>query len=153
MSKRSASRYSAEVPDSDLDAAKKLLAEHGYVTQKATSYRSAQERQRRAEARARCEIERRESTERWARESLLPRERYLSDRLSFVYGVARAHGATTEDLADQWVRDDHPLLTEALHGVLGEAAAAEDWTVGDLAARIANLLATFEPQIVSAKQP
>jgi hypothetical protein len=37
------------------------------------------------------------STRRWA-ESCLDEERCLRDRLTFVYGVARAHGATVEDL-------------------------------------------------------
>jgi len=40
----------------------------------------------------------RESTMAWARNACAE-ERRLADRLTFVYGVARAHGATVEELS------------------------------------------------------
>jgi formate dehydrogenase maturation protein FdhE len=78
--------------------AKELLEAAGYVVLKEKSYRQAQERQRIAEVRATCAEEYTDRIERWARENLVE-ERRLRDRLTFVYGIAQAHGATTEELS------------------------------------------------------
>lgn len=70
----------------------------GYVVLKESSYRRAQERQRIAEALLRNEQEHVASTERWARECC-ERERRMSVRTSYLYGLAKAHGASDDELA------------------------------------------------------
>lgn len=77
--------------------AKLTLQAAGYVVLKSTSYRNAQERQRIAEAQRRCAEEDAARTRTWA-EGAFTEQRRLSDRLTHVYGVARAHGATEEEL-------------------------------------------------------
>lgn len=72
----------------------------GYVVVREKSYRQAQERQRIAECRARNSTEWRESTERWARTDLHNEIRTLYARVTALYGAARAHGATAEELAN-----------------------------------------------------
>jgi len=84
----------------DLPAMRAFLEENGYVVLKEKSYRQAQERQRIAEALRVYADERRESTERWA-QSVCVEERRLWDRITFIYGVARANGATVEELAGE----------------------------------------------------
>jgi hypothetical protein len=79
------------------DEALALAKANGYVVLKETSYRRAQERQRIAQVIAEDERRRRESAEEWARGCLYD-ERRIAERLTFVYGVARAHGATVEEL-------------------------------------------------------
>src|SRR6266702_3398347 len=69
----------------------------GHVAIREKSYRAAQERQRLAQARADWELDRREGAEKWARDCC-DEERRIRERLTFVYGVARAHGATVEAL-------------------------------------------------------
>lgn len=83
----------------DVQAAKELLEGSGFVVLREKSYRRAQERQRVAEAMRDYAEELREHQDRWLRADVLPRERELSDRLSFVYGVARAHGVSVEELS------------------------------------------------------
>ena len=73
------------------------LEAEGYVVLRAKSYRQAQERQRVAEALRRAAEERVEGTREWAMQAFAEQRR-LSDRLTFVYGVARAHGATVDEL-------------------------------------------------------
>jgi hypothetical protein len=87
---------STTVPNG-LSGAIEAVTEAGYVVLKAKSYRQAQERQRVAEAMRRAEEDAAESARAWARDCIA-QERHLRDRLTFVYGVARAHGATVEDL-------------------------------------------------------
>jgi hypothetical protein len=82
-----------------LDDALETVRAAGYVAIREKSYRAAQERQRLAHARADWEADRRADVDNWARTDLLARERRLADRLTFVYGVARAHGATDEELS------------------------------------------------------
>lgn len=82
----------------ELEIALQIVKDAGYVAIKAKSYRQAQERQRVAEALRGMAEENRESTFRWAL-TVCDEERRLRDRLVFVYGVARAHGATVEDLS------------------------------------------------------
>lgn len=82
---------------SDLDQALETVKAAGYVVLKAKSYRQAQERQRCAEVRAQCEAEAAEHARLWARDAFTEQRR-LADRLTFVYGVARAKGATDLEL-------------------------------------------------------
>lgn len=79
---------------------KSWLETQGYVLLKAKSYRQAQERQRIAEAMQRMASEDAEHARSWAI-NCLDEERRLRDRLTFVYGVARAHGASIEDLSGE----------------------------------------------------
>lgn len=82
----------------DLDAALALVKSAGYVVLKEKSYRQAQERQRVAEALKDAAERDAERTAAWARE-VCAEERRIRDRLTFVYGVAKAHGATDADLS------------------------------------------------------
>jgi len=77
----------------------------GYVTLRAKSYRQAQERQRVAEVRLACELEHGRGLERWAHRAFDEQDR-LRDRLTFVYGEARARGASVEDLAGPDARSE-----------------------------------------------
>jgi hypothetical protein len=81
-----------------VDEAKQLLAEAGYVVLREKSYRAAQERQRIAQCMEEMERDRREGVEKWARDCC-QEERRIRDRLTFVYGVARAFGASVADLS------------------------------------------------------
>jgi hypothetical protein len=78
--------------------AKASLEALGYVVIKAKSYRHTQERLRVSEALRKCEKEYRLSTQAWG-ERVCDDERRARDRVVFVYGVARAHGATVEELS------------------------------------------------------
>ena len=81
----------------DIEDVKSWLSVMGYVTIKAKSYRAAQERQRIAECLMRRAEEEAKGNRAWA-VNCLDDSRLVRDRLTFVYGVARAHGATVEDL-------------------------------------------------------
>jgi hypothetical protein len=103
--------------DTEAEEAKAVLEAAGYVVVKAKSYRDAQERQRRAQCMAEAEVDRRKSVEAWAHRCL-DDERQMRDRVTFLYGVARAHGATDDELAAdaltqlrevlRWTRDGIP---------------------------------------------
>jgi hypothetical protein len=82
----------------DVAAMREEAEAEGYVLLKATSYRRAQERQRIAEARMRDAFDRVEHIDQWAQDGYAELQR-LRERLTFVYGVARAHGATVEELS------------------------------------------------------
>lgn len=125
--------------------AKKLLVDNGHVVLRESSYRKAQERQRMAETRAFIADEQRDGQRKWMERDVFPRERYLADRLTFVYGVARAHGATAEELSGDWVRTDAPLLHDELRAIMREGAIAGNWTVGDMGLRLRALLERTEP--------
>lgn len=73
------------------------LAAMGYVVLKEASYLKAQERQRIARVMEAHAVEDAERAREWARKCC-DEERRLRDRLTYVYGVAMAHGATTEEL-------------------------------------------------------
>jgi hypothetical protein len=88
-----------------IEAARALCEEHGYVVVKAKSYRAAQERQRIAEARMRDAMDRVEHIDDWA-QGLAREGNRLRERVTFVYGVARAHGATVEELSAQPAEED-----------------------------------------------
>ena len=79
-------------------AAKTLLEQGGYVVVKARTYRGLQERVRIAEQATAFERETNKTTHAWARQAF-DEQRRLGDRLTFVYGEARAAGCTVEQLA------------------------------------------------------
>ena len=83
-----------------IEEARATLEAAGYVVLRERSYRQAQERQRRAECHQQAAEDARESAMAWARNCLVE-ERRLRDRLTFVYGVAQAHGATREELVGE----------------------------------------------------
>lgn len=86
--------YSAE----DIAEAREVLEASGFVVLKAKSYRAAQERQRVAEALRDAAERYQQSTDRWVRQSIIPENHRLRDRCAFLYGAARAHGATADEL-------------------------------------------------------
>lgn len=81
-----------------IEQARKTAEACGWRVLKEASYRKAQERQRIAEALLANEKDYRESTERWARECC-ERERRMSVRTSYLYALAKAHGASDDELA------------------------------------------------------
>lgn len=81
----------------EIAIAKTILERTGHVVLREKSYRQAQERQRIAECYRDREIEAADSARAWAR-NCLDEERRLRDRCTFLYGAARAHGATVEEL-------------------------------------------------------
>ena len=74
------------------------LEAEGYVVVKAKPYRAAQERRRVAEALKASAEDRVRSIDAWA-QGVCVEERRARERLTFVYGVARAHGASVEELS------------------------------------------------------
>lgn len=80
--------------------ARALLEAQGHVVLKAPSYHRLLERKRLAEARQQWAEENAEHARTWAQEAFTEQRR-LSDRLTHVYGVARARGATLEELASE----------------------------------------------------
>ena len=86
-------------PTDEVRAARELLEANGYVVLRAKSYRQAQERQRVAQALLAAEKQCSEGTRQWAADAHREQRR-LADRLTHVYGVARAHGATVDELRD-----------------------------------------------------
>lgn len=82
----------------EIAIAKQILEASGYVALKAKSYRNSQERRRMAEARAEYEAQANLGTQRWVQQDLVPEIRSLHDRVTFLYGAARAAGASVEDL-------------------------------------------------------
>lgn len=78
-------------------AARQLLEANGFVVLREKSYRQAQERQRVAECYRRAAEDDAEHARAWARDCLTE-ERRLRDRITFIYGVARARGATDDEL-------------------------------------------------------
>lgn len=90
--------------DSQLDKAAELVRGNGFVVLRERSYRAAQERQRIAEARMNDAIDQRDHQRGWMENEVFPRERLLADRVTFLYGAARAHGATVDEL-------DYPTIT------------------------------------------
>jgi len=107
-----------------IDDALRMVRDAGWVTLREKSYRQAQERQRVAEAlRAAAEREAEKYGE-WARETHAE-ERRLRDRLTFVYGIARAHGATVEELrGSTGLLAVRPGITAAPAGRCGPGARA-----------------------------
>lgn len=129
-----------DLTGSNVDAARRVLANAGYVAIKDSSYRKSQERVRAAEQRAEYAKEEAASQRDWVERELLPRERHLSDRLTFVYGVARAHGATVQELQGDLITSTDPTLREHVRATLRMAATDGSWSVGDLAYRIQLLI-------------
>ncbi|ANA86924.1 hypothetical protein SEA_DELIAN_68 [Gordonia phage Delian] len=84
---------------SDIDDARKLLEDNGFVVLREKSYRQAQERQRVAEALRRAAEEDSARTRKWVQTELGHEIRYLRDRCTFIYGEARAAGCSVEQLS------------------------------------------------------
>lgn len=82
----------------DLDGARTLLEANGFKVLKTASHARLLERRRIAEARAEWETQAAEHARQWAREAFTEQRR-LADRLTHVYGVARARGASVEELS------------------------------------------------------
>lgn len=82
----------------EIKEAKRVLEANDYVVLKIISYRRAQERQRIAQVRMEDAFKRVEHIDKWAQAGY-DELRRLRDRLTFVYGVARAHGASVEELS------------------------------------------------------
>jgi len=82
----------------DIEDVKSWLNVMGFTVIKTKSYRAAQERQRIAECMTEMAKESAASNRAWAI-NCLDEERRLRDRLNFAYGVARANGATIEELS------------------------------------------------------
>lgn len=78
--------------------ARLLLERNGYVVVKSATYRNTQEQRRAAEWRCEAKELDAEHARTWALDCLTS-ERRTVDRLLYVYGVARAHGATVEELS------------------------------------------------------
>lgn len=83
----------------ELAMAKDILKRAGYVVVREKSYRQAQERQRVAEALKVDAQERAASQDKWWRTEILPELFQYRDRVTFLYGAARAAGCTAEELA------------------------------------------------------
>lgn len=86
----------------DVDSMKALLKVNDYVVLKSKSYRQAQERQRVAEIRAKSAEEDAQNARYWAQTTLHNEIRDLMARCTFLYGLARAQGATAEELNGGW---------------------------------------------------
>lgn len=82
----------------EIAMARKILESTGHVVLRRKSYQQAQERQRVAECYRDSEIRAAESARAWARDCLAE-ERRLAGRCTFLYGLARAKGATVEECA------------------------------------------------------
>lgn len=95
-----------------IDAARKLLVANGFVVHKAKSWRQLIERVRVAEVMERHAEEYRESTQRWAETTLHNEIRDLQARCTFLYGEARAKGATADELSGGWAPAGINLPTE-----------------------------------------
>ncbi|MGB3483986.1 MAG: hypothetical protein WBB07_17440 [Mycobacterium sp.] len=92
---------------SDVDGAKKLLADNGFVVLREKSYRQAQERQRIAECMRESAERDAESARHWAQTELCEETRFLRNRCEFLYGAAIKAGADPEDLRGRIYLDDH----------------------------------------------
>ena len=95
------------VPTADQQAAIDVLRLAGYSVIRQRTYARLLERVRVAEALREAERDHRKDSQEWARREC-DEQRRLSDRLTYVYGVARAHGASVDDLRQpEAVRDEH----------------------------------------------
>lgn len=91
------------VSDTRINEAKSMLISQGYIVLKQKSYQSAQERQRVAESVAYNAVADLKATQRWAETTLHNEIRDLMARCTFLYGAARAHGATVDELRGSWL--------------------------------------------------
>lgn len=105
-----------EIRAADIDAyileAKSFLAQHDYVIHKDKSWRQLVERCRVAEALRTAAEERVASVEHWAQIELHNEIRDLMARCTFLYGVARAKGATADELSGGWTPAGINMPTE-----------------------------------------
>lgn len=98
----------------EIDVAKTLLESVGYVVLKEKSYRAAQERQHLAQAEVNYAYQRIADTREWANKAY-DEQRRLADRITFVYGEARAAGVPREKLVGPIER---PAALESTVGTL-----------------------------------
>lgn len=98
-----------------IDRAKATLEGAGFVVLREKSYRQAQERQRVADALRAAAEDDAEHARAWARDCLTE-ERRLRERLTLVYGVARAYGAGIAELRGP----DSPLTSSPTPGHLAD---------------------------------
>jgi hypothetical protein len=108
-----------------VEDAKQFLKQRGYVVLKEKSYRQAQERQRIADVMCEDAKERAASQDRWWREEILPELFEYRDRVTFLYGQARAAGCTVEEL-------EHPATHQEQHmsdNELSDRAEAVLWVL------------------------
>lgn len=99
-----------------LESARETLEHEGYVVLKKKSYEDTQRKRQRAEALLSAETQHQKTLYAWMDQHFVE-ERRLRDRLVFVYGVARAHGATVAELhspegAIQEAEQGDGLITE-----------------------------------------
>lgn len=85
------------MPDDFLAKMKAKLEASGYVVLKAASYRRAQDRQHTAEALLASQERENEHTRQWAHRAF-DEQRRLSDRCTYLYGLAASLGASDEQL-------------------------------------------------------
>lgn len=86
----------------EIARAKRVLEESGHVVLREKSYRAAQQRQAIAQAERQWAINERQSQDLYC-QSLHAEIRDLRARCTYLYGVARAKGATAEVLAGESV--------------------------------------------------
>jgi hypothetical protein len=96
----------------NIDAAKNLLSQHDYIVHKNKSWRQLIERVRVAEALRNAAEQHEKHTRRWAQTELHNQIRDLQARCAFLYGAARAHGASIEELAGGWTPAGINMPTE-----------------------------------------
>lgn len=89
----------SEAEQDEITDARNVLESHGFVVLREKSYRRAQERQRMAEALRADAVDRAASQDAWWREHILPELFTYRDRVTFLYGAARAAGCTVEELS------------------------------------------------------
>lgn len=101
----------------ELQRALALVKSSGFVAVTAKSYRASQGRQRIAKCMELAERDRREGAEAWARDCCAE-ERRVRERLTFVYGVARAHGASVRELSAD-PASPVPYQVDGMTGAIG----------------------------------
>lgn len=90
----------------EIDIAKQILTASGHVVLKASSYAKAQERQRIADVMCEDARKRERLSDKWWRESILPELFSYRDRVTFLYGAARAAGCTVEKLREHLGKEE-----------------------------------------------
>lgn len=109
----------------EVAAALAIVRAAGYVALKAKSYQRAQEKLRVAEALLSAEVDHRASIEGWA-QNCIAEERRLGARLTHVYAVAIAHGATHDELAGDGLPVGPVIAAAIAEGREGHHASSAD---------------------------
>lgn len=111
----------AEADERIIQRAKDTLTHKGYVVHKDKSWRNLLERVRVAEIYRQCAEEDAQRARHWAQTELHNDIRDLMARCTFLYGVARARGATVDELAGGWQVVGTNLPTETASTVACQA--------------------------------